>query len=407
MSRHARKALLLALKAALAAVLLAWIIGQVHWHDYVVIDGESRAVLDVQPSRTEPRRLLLATGPIWRPAPEWRDVDKTIEPVADGSILRPGLASSLRTLDLALMAGAVLCVAGSVLVAAFRWQLLLRVQDVEVGNKETVKLAFLATFFGEVALGAIGGDVIKAYHVAKHTPKKSAVLTSVIMDRLMGVCGFCALAAAALAVAWAGSWMRPQHLVLPAVSVLVIAAGVAAAAALLWSRRLRKALRLWHIVSRLPFGRHLAGADSVAERYRHSGGAMFRAGGLTFVAQVLSIISVLLIGRALGLPAPWYSYFLCVPLVTIISAVPLTPGAVGVSENLYVLYLAAVGNPSAVLALALLVRAASVLCALPGAVIAVLGPKLPSADAAREELELPDEGAAGGAARDTVMHTEA
>ena len=51
--------MLLALKGVLAAALLAWIVSEVHWDDYVVAGGEPYTVLQADPSRAEPRRLLL------------------------------------------------------------------------------------------------------------------------------------------------------------------------------------------------------------------------------------------------------------------------------------------------------------------------------------------------------------
>ena len=59
-------------------------------------------------------------------------------------------------------------------------------------------------------------------------------------------------------------------------------------------------------------------------------------------------------------------------LIIIISAIPITPGGVGVMEELYLIYFASVSNNSKVLVLAVLVRFTILIANLPGGLIALL-----------------------------------
>ena len=401
MNSSARKRLLLGAKVALAGALLVWLFSQVHWHDYAVVNGRSVAVLDVRPSPHAPTRLLVTTGPFWDTETHWQPVDQSVEVIPDsaGQVIRTGLASGIRHMNAGCMAASVLCLLASVVVAALRWRGLLRVQGICLGPWEIIRLALLCDFFNQVMPGTVGGDAVKVYHVARKSARKSAVLISVFVDRVIGVCGFTLLAAIALLLVWGMGSMSRKYLLRSAVSVAVIVIGVTAVTALLTSPGLRKALWLEKLYKRLPFSKYLAGSGGAANQYRRSGRALLKASTMTLLAQMLGIGSVWWIGIALGLRVPWYSFLLCVPLVTILAAVPLTPGNIGVSENLYVLYLASAGNPSMVLALALLVRVSFILCALPGAVIAITGPKLSFTDAAQVAPDSP-ETTAGGSASD-------
>ena len=94
--------------------------------------------------------------------------------------------------------------------------------------------------------------------------------------------------------------------------------------------------------------------------------------GLTLCAQMLAVLSVMLIGIGLSLQIKWYLYLLYVPLIIIISAVPLTPGGVGVMEELYLIYFASASNNSKVLVLAVLVRFAIMISNLPGGLVALM-----------------------------------
>jgi hypothetical protein len=53
------------------------------------------------------------------------------------------------------------------------------------------------------------------------------------------------------------------------------------------------------------------------------------------VNHVLSILSVVLIGDALGVGMPWMEYFVLIPVINIVSAVPIGPNGWGVGEALY------------------------------------------------------------------------
>jgi hypothetical protein len=55
-------------------------------------------------------------------------------------------------------------------------------------------------------------------------------------------------------------------------------------------------------------------------------------------------------------------------------------------EEFYLLYFAAAGNPSTIFALAVLVRAVIICSVLPGAIVAVTGPRLPGVGTIRTEL---------------------
>ena len=102
--------------------------------------------------------------------------------------------------------------------------------------------------------------------------------------------------------------------------------------------------------------------------------------------------SIALIGLSLNMDAPWYAYFVYVPVIFIIAAVPITPGAVGLTELLYQMAFAEGCNPSKVIVLALLARLIPMFWGLPGAVVAVTGTKLPKAKdmEAALQVETPD-----------------
>ncbi|MFP4055154.1 MAG: lysylphosphatidylglycerol synthase transmembrane domain-containing protein, partial [Phycisphaerae bacterium] len=167
------------------------------------------------------------------------------------------------------------------------------------------------------------------------------------------------------------------------------------ALAFLLSARFRKILGLQRLYSKLPIAHHVAAAGEAAKLFRANVPALLKAIGITFGAHVLFIGAIAMAGHAVGVPAPWYAYYLYVPVIYIIGAVPVTPGGVGIIENFYRVFFAAyfVGIPagvteSRIFALAMLARFIPFLWGLPGVLVAITGPKIPKPDDLQAELGL-------------------
>jgi uncharacterized membrane protein YbhN (UPF0104 family) len=69
----------------------------------------------------------------------------------------------------------------------------------------------------------------------------------------------------------------------------------------------------------------------------------WQAVGLSVVVQSLATLQVILLGVALDLPVPWLGYFVVVPLVTLLTMLPITFNGIGVREGSLVLLLASYG----------------------------------------------------------------
>ncbi|MCP4179189.1 MAG: flippase-like domain-containing protein [bacterium] len=78
------------------------------------------------------------------------------------------------------------------IAAAYRWYLLLKIQNINVSFFETLSLAVQGTFFSLVIPGgAMGGDLVRTSFLLSRTPKgnKLAATSTVFMDRFMGMFG--------------------------------------------------------------------------------------------------------------------------------------------------------------------------------------------------------------------------
>ncbi len=378
------KTLLLAGKIAIAAGLLAWVLSRVHWHDYVVhrSSGNTYAVLG-----KSARGLEVARGVLWWRTTEVRPADE-FQPVKGARrVVRLGFASSVKGVRPIYLAGATLSFLCALVTVAVRWWLLLRVQGIRIRLWEAIRLMFLGQFFNAVVPGTVGGDLVKAYYVSRHTTRKTAALVSILVDRMTGLSQLLLLGVVMICVIWLGGWGQTQWLARPAIILAVLVAGLLLAGLFIFSRRFRRALRIEKFYRRLPISPQIAAAGKAADIYRRRMGSLAAIGAGTIVSHTAWVGAVMLVGMGLSMPLPWYHFYVYVPLIYIIGAVPLTPGGVGLIEKFYVVFFASGQvTPSMVLALALLARLIPMFLGLPGLVVAVTGPKVPDADTMRAEL---------------------
>jgi uncharacterized membrane protein YbhN (UPF0104 family) len=80
-------------------------------------------------------------------------------------------------------------------ITAWRWNLLLRAQDIRISYARAFGLTMIGLLFNVAIPGAVGGDLIKGYYIARVTKgRRCSVATAILMDRLAGMLGLFLLA---------------------------------------------------------------------------------------------------------------------------------------------------------------------------------------------------------------------
>lgn len=371
------KALIFALKIVVMVILVAWVLNQVEWDDYVVGKevGETYAVQEARPSAADPAEIVVREGPFWNrstrtaPTEEFQTAPDSQSPVRRGfrSVLL-GANWPLLTLGLALYLLAFVLV-------GVRWWWLLRIASIQMGLFAVERLTFLGLFFNNVVPGTVGGDLVKAYYVARGHSRKTTVLVSVFADRAIGLFGLlvlCILMLAVVLVFGLEPLAAVQQSLLVACVLLVL---MVFAAAVALSTRVRNAMHLQALYSRRSFRKAITAAGDAVRLYRRHFVGTLVAVLMAILAHISMVGAVAALGASLDLATPWYSYFVYVPLIYVVGAVPLTPGGVGVIESLYIGFFgSAAVLSSTVLAVALLDRVIRLLWSLLGAIVIIREP---------------------------------
>jgi uncharacterized protein (TIRG00374 family) len=237
-----------------------------------------------------------------------------------------------------------------------QWKQLLAKQKIAMTYKELLRFFYVGLFFNNFMPGNVGGDVKKIYDIhTRSSETVGAAVSATLFDRLFGLY---ALNILALVVGALFVWKDPSQrfFVLPSLWVFV---GFSVFLALLFSRRLG---RVFHFMGKR--ARHLQ------QRFLDFRDArlLLQVISLSGVTQILRVLSHFFCGMALGveIAVSWYFYY--IPMIAMVSALPISIGGFGPRELLAqkLFALAGVGSMQAVL-VQLLAYLANLVVSLLGA----------------------------------------
>ncbi|MEM7261869.1 MAG: lysylphosphatidylglycerol synthase transmembrane domain-containing protein [Planctomycetota bacterium] len=270
------------------------------------------------------------------------------------------------------------------LLAAIRWKILLRAQEIELPLRDSYSLSMIGLFFNQLVPGSTGGDVYKAYAVARaHPGRKSGGVVSVFVDRALGLIMLLLLVAVGMLANW--RWVSSDpDLSSFATGIAILLAGLAVGGTLFFSTRARKLLPLATIGRKLPLKEILAKVDQAVFIYRFHLRRVFTAATLTAILHSLVVTTNIVLAMALwSEPFEWWHFFYLIPMAHLAMAIPLNPpGAIGTAEAMYAYLLALVGIEEGAL-LCILQRLTYYSWSLVGAGFYVMRRKSPSDETPR------------------------
>jgi glycosyltransferase 2 family protein len=394
-----KKSAILVCKLLLAAGLLAWVLSQAHWQDYVLAeDGTTWTWL---PRVTGGKQYVAESWASMILAGRKEREVRVFMPdefvVADPGAakedwhrryVRRGFLTSIEQMNLWWFAAAAGAIPLSIMIGGLRLCYLLRVQRVVVPAWELVRLAFLGQFFNMVVPGTVGGDVVKAWYLCKHSPNTAGVLVSMLFDRVIGLVSLLLLSAVMLAMVLSLGQKTVAEMRLALIAVGTVFGLVMLMGLFLYWPGLRRMLHLQRFYDKLRIAHHAEAAGRAVRIFAGKPRVMLLALGISFLAHLFLVCGCAMIGMALHLGVDLLNYFVYLPLIYIIGAIPVTPGGVGVIEKLYVTFFAAPGiSASAIIALAMLARLVITFWGLPGLMVMLTGPRRPKVEDMQAEID--------------------
>ncbi len=299
------------------------------------------------------------------------------------------LTSIFHQMNLGLFAAILSIFVFGQVIVGFRWWLLLRTQSIFIGLAAAVRLNFLGWFYNNFMPGSVGGDLVRAWYVTKHTEKRFEAALSVFVDRIIGLFSTFIIAGFFYtlfmrnqedAVTFTGRsgplkfLTEHKRIILLAIVVLVAIFG-----ALLLNRRGRVLLQKAWLNIRAHSARAFEKCKNALIVYSGSPLTILAAFVMTVSLQILIITSFWFLGKNLGITVSIKYYYVFFTLTWVLGALPVSVGgAVVVEGTLAYLFIHYAGvEKEAAWALVWCQRIVWMLASLPGAVIHLVGAHLP------------------------------
>lgn len=226
-----------------------------------------------------------------------------------------------------------LIVAVTVWMASERWRILLSVNVGAFQRWLIFKLTCIGMFFNFAMPGGVGGDMVKGYYLVKGSENRTHAIAGLLMDRIVGL--YCMLLAAVIVMT-----IDLSHVLATPKLKLIYATMTGSWLIgtiffiLALSQRTHNSTN--NFLSKLSFipgvslGHKLFKAFT---EFSHSKKAILNSGLISAFAQLLSIFLFYFIGVKLGFDSlQFYKYIIIVPIGFIVTALPLTPGGVGIGQ---------------------------------------------------------------------------
>jgi uncharacterized protein (TIRG00374 family) len=241
----------------------------------------------------------------------------------------------LRDMNWLLFGMALLLFLAGSLVRAYRWGTLVWSLGIQVSWWRLVALYFVGSFFSLFLPTGLGGDAVKMYELSRDDGKAAEAISSVVVDRFVGLFVLFSLAVLALI----GGYRLVGSEVLIAIAGVFVACLIALTLLLqrrwieTWGRR----LGLDRLLGRIRILRELYASVRL---YRTVD--LLRATAASVVWNLMLIFGNYLLGLAVGVDLSLYYYFLFIPIISVLLMLP-SIGGLGIREGAYVLLFSQVG----------------------------------------------------------------
>ncbi len=238
------------------------------------------------------------------------------------------MVHSLKGLPLLM---AFLCLFVSNLTGCAQWRLLLARQGVNMGYKELLRTYFVGLFFNNFMPGNVGGDIKKVYDIKVESGQTvGAAFTATVFDRLFGLF-FLNVLAIGVGVLFFLRDPAQRYFLLPSFWVFL---GFVVFLSALFSRRAGRLLGL--VVGRLLPARLADRFVRMQSRFHVYRDMQLwtQIIAISAVTQILRVLVHFFCGLAVGVHINVSWYFFYIPMVAVVSALPISIGGFGPRELL-------------------------------------------------------------------------
>jgi glycosyltransferase 2 family protein len=226
---------------------------------------------------------------------------------------------------------------------SYRWQIILRVLGIDAPIQKLYKTYLVGVFFNNFFPTTIGGDIVRGYSLYQFTQKGKEAVVSVMVERFLGFTSLIMIAVAALALTYPSLHDPLLAWLILAAFLVYLVALIAMVTPTIFSLADRCLQKL-----RSPkLGSKLVQLPEVISLYKSSPFILSRLVFFSLILQSLAILIYYILCRSLHLDIPLIDIFLFLPMISLVSMIPISLGGLGIREGMTVYLFQKIGIDSA------------------------------------------------------------
>jgi len=275
-------------------------------------------------------------------------------------------SDTMRGARVEYLAGALLTIWLGHFICVLRWRILMRPLMPTPPFARLGGIYFIGMFFNLTFPTIIGGDVVKVYYAGKPSRSYAESFASIFLDRDIGMFAMMIIACGAVLYNPVSVPGVPVPQILWSVFVLFILCNIA-----VFTPRFHQLLNT--ALQKLRLETIAVKIDNIAKAFRISGkrqAALWLSLGISLVNQLLGCAVVWIIALSLDIRIPSYYFLIFVPVITLISMIPVSLNGMGLREYSFMSLFGAIGvSGELCIALGLLYSFIVIISSLPGGAV--------------------------------------
>ena len=222
-----------------------------------------------------------------------------------------------------------------------RWRLLLRAQGYDVPLGFLLRSFLVGVFFNSLLPGTVGGDAARAWQSSRAGTGKTRALAVVLVDRFLGLFTL-------MLFAGVGALLSPELTgAVPGLRawVAVLLVGMGIGTALIFFPPPALSRRVGTFLASLPgkWGARSRHAWDSLRAFQGKAGVLTGALAWSVGLQTMVVLNGYFLAKAVHVEQPLLVYFVLVPLAVFVMMAPVSINAIGVRENVWAFFFAALG----------------------------------------------------------------
>jgi len=221
---------------------------------------------------------------------------------------------------------------------ALRWKILLALHDNHFSSLLLTKYYYISIFFGLFLPTAVGGDVVRWYYLHNNGIKHNHALSSILYERFLGIISLVFFASFSLFIDFKIAGSDAIKTTIMIILVLCLALFV-----VFWN--FHKFLQWKWLANTITHFKSIVHFLENIKDYSQNRRVVIVCLILSLIAQLMGILTVYFISLSLNASVNFFYFIVFLPIVWLISMIPISIGGLGLREGTFVLLFMSIGMP--------------------------------------------------------------